>query len=410
MNGGRPERCRRPPRLTRRRFQWVLGLGGGLACAILAWVLVCWLQPGAAQAQDAAVHLSAAEAPLPAGPAGGSAQGTGADDEGAVSDEPGPACLDCHDNPGLGIDFASGERLPLYVDGQVFQESVHGGRLSCDACHPSQTTYPHPPLRVENHRDYVLGYYQVCGRCHFDNYAKTLDSVHYDVLAEGRKEAPTCADCHGSHDVTPPDEPRSRIAERCSTCHESVYEEYSESVHGGALLGEDNPDVPVCTDCHGVHEIENPEQPAFRLGSVDICAQCHSDEERMSKYGISTNVLKTYLDDFHGKTFTFYERESSQVWLETPVCTDCHGVHDIVQVESPDSPVLKANLLSTCQRCHPDAGPNFPSAWLSHYEPTLSRAPLVFAVRWFYRLLIPFIIGGLMLHITLDVWRLARNR
>jgi len=250
----------------------------------------------------------------------------------------------------------------------------------------------------------------VCGRCHFENYAKTLDSVHYTVLTAGRKEAPTCADCHSSHDVTRPDEPRSRIAKRCGTCHEAIYEEYAGSVHGDALLGQGNRDVPVCTDCHGVHEIRSPEKPAFRLGSVDVCAQCHSDKERMEKYGISTNVLKSYLDDFHGKTFTFYKGQSTQVWPETPVCTDCHGVHDIVSVDSPDSPVLKENLLPTCRRCHADAGPNFPSAWLSHYEPSVSRAPLVFGARWFYRLLIPFIIGGLLLHIALDVWRLARNR
>jgi predicted CXXCH cytochrome family protein len=336
--------------------------------------------------------------------------GPGSQSREQTTSQPAPACLDCHSNPDLSITFPSGERLPLFVDTEAFEESVHGGRLSCDACHPAQTRYPHSPLQVANHRDYILGYYQVCGRCHFENYAKTLDSVHYAVLTEGRKEAPTCADCHSSHDVTSPDEPRSRIPERCGTCHEDVYDEYARSVHGAALLEEGNRDVPVCTDCHGVHEIRSPEKPAFRLGSVDVCAQCHGDKERMEKYGISTNVLKSYLDDFHGKTFTFYKGQSTQVWPETPVCTDCHGVHDIVSVDSPDSPVLKENLLPTCRRCHADAGPNFPSAWLSHYEPSVSRAPLVFGVRWFYRFLIPFIIGGLMLHIALDVWRLARNR
>ena len=404
-----PARCRHPPGL-RGQSRWALSLGVGLTCAIVGWGFISWLQAGATQAQGAPPLSSAISAPPHAGLPIGPAVSPVLESDEQAAHETGPACLDCHSDPSLSVTFASGERLPLYVDSQVFEESVHGGRLNCDACHPARTRYPHPLLQVANHRDYVLGYYQVCGRCHFDNYAKTLDSVHYAVLEEGRKEAPTCADCHGSHDITSPDEPRRRIPERCATCHSAIYDEYAESVHGGALLGEGNPDVPVCTDCHGVHEIQNPEKPAFRLGSVDICAQCHGDEERMAKYDISTSVLKTYLDDFHGKTFTFYKRESSRVWLETPVCTDCHGVHDIVRVESPDSPVLKANLLSTCQRCHPDAGPNFSSAWLSHYEPSLSQAPLVFAVRWFYRFLIPFIIGGLMLHIALDVWRLARNR
>lgn len=389
-----------PPELVGRAWpfrrwalRWTTGLGLAVAAVlVVSLLLLAW--PDTAEAKT-----SGAPGPAVAGLDGGRGSGQ------AV-----PDCMKCHSQPDLAITFASGEKLPLFVDIEAFRRSVHGDRVSCDACHPAHTRYPHPPLAVTNHRDYILGYYQVCGRCHFENYTKTVDSVHYDVLAEGRKEAPTCADCHGSHDVTPPNQPRRRIPENCATCHQAIYDEYAKSVHGGALLGEDNPDVPVCTDCHGVHEIKNPEVPAFRLASVDICAQCHSDKKRMEKYGISTNVLKSYLDDFHGKTFAFYKRESSRVWLETPVCTDCHGVHDIIQVDSPDSPVLKANLLSTCRRCHPDAGPNFPSAWLSHYEPTLSRAPLVFAVRWFYRLLIPLIVGGLMLHIMLDVWRLARNR
>lgn len=377
---------------------------------MLGWGLAWWLGSGSAEAEGPTQLLSASSPAPDAALRAGPAQNRAPADEGGGEPQVAPACLDCHSDRSFSITFASGEVLPLDVDIQAFEESVHGGRVSCDACHPAQTHYPHPPLEVANHRDYVLGYYQVCGRCHFENYAKTLDSVHYAVLVAGRKEAPTCADCHGSHDITSPDEPRRRIAERCASCHGAIYDEYAKSVHGGLLLGKDNPDVPVCTDCHGVHEIENPERPAFRLGSVDICAQCHSDEERMSKYGISTNVLKTYLDDFHGKTFAFYKRQSSRVWPDTPVCTDCHGVHDIVSVKSSQSPVMKANLLSTCQRCHPDAGPNFPSAWLSHYEPTLSRTPMVFAVRWFYRLVIPLVIGGLILHITLDVWRLARNR
>jgi len=102
--------------------------------------------------------------------------------------------------------------------------------------------------------------------------------------------------------------------------------------------------------------------------------------------------------------------ETSRVWLGTAVCTDCHGTHDIRSVDDPDSPVFKENLQQTCGRCHPGATPNFPGAWLSHYQPSLSRAPVVFSVKWFYRLLIPGMIGGLALHILLDVWRLARNR
>jgi len=166
----------------------------------------------------------------------------------------------------------------------------------------------------------------------------------------------------------------------------------------------------VCTTCHGVHNIQSATTAAFRLDSVDMCAQCHANTQLMDKYGISSNVLKTYLDDFHGKTIGFYQEQSSEVWPETPVCFDCHGVHNITPVDDPSSPVMKENLLPTCRQCHADASANFPSAWLSHYEPSLTKAPVVFFVREYYRFLIPVMIVGLIMHISLDLWRLARNR
>ena len=77
---------------------------------------------------------------------------------------------------------------------------------------------------------------------------------------------------------------------------------------------------------------------------------------------------------------------------------------------NPNSPVIKANLVETCAKCHPGATTNFPGAWLSHYEPSISKSPFVFFVGWFYKILIPFILVGLFVHIMLDLWRRITNR
>ena len=61
-------------------------------------------------------------------------------------------------------------------------------------------------------------------------------------------------------------------------------------------------------------------------------------------------------------------------------------------------------------KCHPGAPKNFTSAWLSHYEPSPTRAPLVWAVGAFYKVFIPFLIGGLVLQILLHLWRVMVNR
>jgi hypothetical protein len=76
------------------------------------------------------------------------------------------------------------------------------------------------------------------------------------------------------------------------------------------------------------------------------------------------------------------------------------------QVDDPESAVMKENLLTTCQRCHPDATANFPTSWISHYRPSPQHAPLVFFVDLFYRIFIPVLIGGMLLFVASD----ARKR
>jgi len=333
-------------------------------------------------------------------------------------------CMNCHAEKTLSMNLTDGEKLSLYVDGAGYETSIHGGKLICTDCHNysgASTTsgagtlaiaseYAHPSRDVANKREYSLALYEVCKRCHFDNYTKTLDSVHYQVLARGDQSAPICTDCHGAHNVSAPSQPRSKTSQTCAGCHQSLYEQYATSVHGTALIHDNNSDVPVCTDCHKSHTIEDPRTAAFRLESVQICSGCHSNETIMQKYGISTRVVKTYLEDFHGATVALQTKDNKDIWVNEAVCTDCHGVHNIVAVDSPSSPVIKANLVNVCRNCHADATENFPSAWLSHYEPTVHKAPLVYFIRRFYWVLIPFIVVGLLAHIVIDLWRTITNR
>jgi Doubled CXXCH motif (Paired_CXXCH_1) len=146
-----------------------------------------------------------------------------------------------------------------------------------------------------------------------------------------------------------------------------------------------------------------------RLNQPDTCGTCHSDEKMMSKYDVSTNVLSTYLADFHGAT-TLLEKNEKNPRAVVAVCTDCHGIHDIARADSPESKVMKENLQATCQSCHEDAQGDFPAAWLSHYEPSWEKAPVVMAVDVFYGFLIPFMIGGLVLQVLLHLWRILVNR
>ncbi|MDI7269518.1 MAG: cytochrome b/b6 domain-containing protein [Myxococcota bacterium] len=93
-----------------------------------------------------------------------------------------------------------------------------------------------------------------------------------------------------------------------------------------------------------------------------------------------------------------------------PVCTDCHGVHDIRRVSDPDSTVVQENLIETCRRCPPGAPPEFVGSRLGHFRPSWDRSPIVYVVEVFYRIAIPGILGGMTLLVLLDARRRLCDR
>jgi predicted CXXCH cytochrome family protein len=324
-----------------------------------------------------------------------------------AAQSPSDDCVVCHSDP-IERTFPNGTTRTLRLQTGVVEKSVHAG-LTCVDCHPGTTDVPHPELTVGSSRQLTVALSEQCRQCHFEEHQATLESVHARAVARGDVTAPVCVDCHGSHDVQRAAEPRTRIADTCGRCHAGAAATFAGSVHGEDVA-RNVADVPTCTDCHDAHRVAGPGQPGWRSSTPEICGNCHGDPARMDKYGLSTNVLKTYLSDFHGKTAALRAAAGGQEQTVVAVCSDCHGTHGVVRVDSPSSPVLKANLANTCRQCHTDAGLGFPDAWMSHYEPSWSRAPVVMGVKTFYAVLIPFMIGGMLLQILLHLWRMAVNR
>jgi hypothetical protein len=320
-------------------------------------------------------------------------------------------CLKCHKNP-VAMHFKNGETASLKVDSLLLKTSVHG-KLSCSDCHFGFSSEEHPHRNFRTRRDFTLASSDSCRRCHFDKYTKTLESIHYTVLSQGKLSAPVCTDCHGSHEVYWVGKERTVSAKRCQRCHPNEYDTYAKSVHGNALLNEHNQDVPVCVDCHTAHTIEDPLSMDYRERIPEMCSNCHAKKEIVGKYGLTTDVVKTYLSDFHGVSLGLYKMqkgETSRPRKAIAVCTDCHGTHNIMNTRGAEAAVVKANLLKRCQKCHADANENFPDSWISHYEPSLKRAPLVFLAGLLYQIFIPILLIGFVLQILLHIWRYAVNR
>lgn len=329
---------------------------------------------------------------------------------GAVQSVSNDLCLKCHETPATFAELSSGEILNLFVDGQVYNASVHGAQgTACVQCHTDISGYPHPEIDAETQREFIVQQNQSCGDCHADDFHSTQDSVHQVARDAGNLNAAVCSDCHGAHDVTAATIPWSDIPQLCGECHSQIFELYKTSVHGGDLLEEGNPDTPTCTDCHGVHKIGGPSQEGFHLYSPLICANCHTDETLTKKYGLNPNVYETYISDFHGTTVTLFEKIAPDQQTNKPVCIDCHGVHDIRRTDDPQSTVIRANLLDTCQRCHPNAKEDFPNAWLGHYSPSWEKTPVVSGVNLFYQILIPVAVVGMLAFVIPDSLRRRKH-
>lgn len=320
-------------------------------------------------------------------------------------------CLSCHGNPDLKMTLPSGEELPLYIDAVKLETSLHSPLgIECEACHTDITTYPHPEISYQNRRELARSYYKACQKCHSDQYDRTLDSMHAQVAEGGNLEAPVCTDCHGSHYITQPDEPRATVSSTCGHCHIEVYDVYKQSIHGDALINQDNPDVPVCTDCHGVHNILDPRTAQFRVAEPELCAGCHADPTLMGKYGLSADVYNLYKTSWHGVDVAVYEAKWPTIWHETAVCSDCHGIHNIFPADDSKSTVNPANLLTTCQQCHPGVDQNWTGAWTGHYKISLERTPFVFYTDLFYSYLGPAMLWLTGVYVVLQIIRNTATR
>lgn len=319
-------------------------------------------------------------------------------------------CLNCH-NGASKMTFRDGEKLALGVDSHSLQSSVHR-ELSCSDCHFGFSSKEHPKRNFRTKRDFAIANSEICRRCHFDKYTKTMESIHYTLLSQGNLKAPVCTDCHGSHSVREGRVEKILSGKRCKQCHKDIYDIYAQSVHGKALIDDHNQDVPICVDCHKAHDISNPRTTEYRERIPEICGDCHANKLTVGKYGLSTDVVKTYLSDFHGVTLGFYRKQNELYKPGKPiaVCTDCHGTHNITKTIGPDATIIKMNLVKRCQRCHKDANENFPNTWISHYEPNMKKAPLVFIINEAYKIFLPIMIAGLLLQILLHIWRYAINR
>jgi formate dehydrogenase gamma subunit len=236
-------------------------------------------------------------------------------------------------------------------------------------------------------------------------------SVHGKAVRAGRMDAASCNDCHGVHDILPVTDSRSaisrtRVAETCGKCHEPIFAAYRESIHARAVAAGISRS-PTCATCHGEHQIMGPEDPRSPVAAPNVssmtCASCHDDTRLLARLDMPAGRVTSYESSFHGLAARSGRKTVAN-------CASCHGVHNILPSTDPRSTIAPANLAKTCGQCHPGAGTRYAIGPVHVVAASAETNPLLYYVRVFYLFTIPVVLGFMFLHNLLDWWRKARRK
>jgi len=253
----------------------------------------------------------------------------------------GTTCESCHEESTHKTKFS-----------EDLSHSVHRD-LGCLDCHTDKNTFPHA-----EGKGFSVGC-QGCRACHEEESKQY--QAHGRATVGSCEDIPTCASCHGDHDVLPSNVKASKthpanLPNTCGACHENInitkkydilidhpIEIYSSSVHGKATQGGIYV-AATCNDCHSTggsaHRILAPGFPDSTINHFNIpktCGKCHK------------GVENDYWEGIHGK-------RAAQGETDVPVCTTCHGEHGIIPPSDPRSPVSPAHVAErTCAPCHESA-------------------------------------------------------
>jgi predicted CXXCH cytochrome family protein len=233
----------------------------------------------------------------------------------------------------------------------AFKDDVHASAgLTCDACHTRKAQGSERYAAVPR-----TAIAPLCARCHsdadymrkfdpqvrIDQFAQYLTSTHGTRMAAGDERVATCSDCHVAHGITRARDPRSPVAPQnvattCARCHGDAArmapfgrdtappDDWSASVHAGALLKRGDTSAPTCSSCHGSHGAAPPGAASV----ANVCAQCHVRQATLFR----ASPKKAIFDE-----------------IGQAECLACHGNH---RIESPADTWIGLQEGAVCAQCH----------------------------------------------------------
>ncbi|SEM15355.1 Cytochrome b subunit of formate dehydrogenase [Syntrophus gentianae] len=245
-----------------------------------------------------------------------------------------------------------------------FASTSHGA-LSCTVCHQGVQDLSRHMSRQE--KPGLIS----CAVCHRDVDEKYAKSAH---ALKGKISCLKChSDIHPSKAVSAKKDKAAAML-TCTGCHDQ--NKYMTKGHGAKVLA-GNRDAASCSDCHGLHDV--PVFPETNKGIADrreyytkLCVSCHRQGGIAGKYGAFPLTVNAYGETYHGKVRQLggFEKVAG--------CQDCHSGHNILPADNPASALHPQALVGTCGKCHsgfhrrfvsyvPHPDPDNPEKFLSLY-------------------------------------------
>ncbi len=336
------------------------------------------------------------------------------------------ACVKCHSDVAVGGKHAR----PCETVGPVscsnchaetsrlYEESSHGIAhaanhedapycTDCHGTHKAQSRYD------DTSPTYHSNIPMLCGECHKNDGKANMhaqlgevnalpdysNSIHGKGLSDkGLVVSAVCTDCHASHFILGEENERSTIHEKnipatCGTCHKGIYDTYIDSDHGIGNAGQEDAehDYPTCVNCHSSHFIGSSDIESFKANITQRCEQCHEE------------TAETYLDTYHGKAHLLGHEKAAR-------CSDCHGAHNIYNVDNSKSMIHSTNIVKTCGQCHPDANARF-TGYLTHAtHHSKEQHSALYYTFWFMTTLLVGVFTWFGIHMLLWIPRSIQER
>jgi hypothetical protein len=166
-----------------------------------------------------------------------------------------------------------------------------------------------------------------------------VGSVHADIR---------CVQCHEDARQLP-HQPKLNTQTCATSCHAKEAEAFPTGSHYEALKRGDAA-APTCASCHGGHQImaiSDQRSPEHRLNSIFLCSECHEKHEKDTPGGYkSKSHIEAYLQSAHGKAI------AQSGLVAAPTCSDCHSAHAVHPVSDPSRRCTGTRIAQTCGRCH----------------------------------------------------------